>query len=168
VKVRDRTLGAWFNRRRFNQRKAKGYVLSKRFDHRLSRWFNHLLFRLLPPEWYLRTQGIKLYREPRATATVTYRLRGEAKTAQVEFGSARAIVKMFPLWFEHGFCEPVPELSPYIPPHLDDRRYYIPPIHVLKVEWYDPILKDSISIDRPSWRLDEHDRQRTGNRNPHL
>lgn len=126
--------------------------------HTLGAWFNHLLFKLLPPRWYLRTQGIKLYREPPATATIMYKSHGEVKTTQVKFGSARAIVKIFPLWFEYGFCEPVPELSPYIPPHLDNREYYIPPVHILKVEWYDPVLKDNISIDRPGWRLDGYNR----------
>lgn len=168
MKVNGITLGSWFNHRRFNQRKAQGYALSKRFDHRLSRLLSRLLFRLLPPRWYLRTQGIKLYREPPATATVTYKLHGEVKTTQVKFGSARAIIKILPLWFEYGFCEPVPELSPYIPRHLDDKRYVVPPGDILKVEWYDPVLKDDISIDRPSWRLDGHNRQHLNNYNPYL
>jgi len=45
--------------------------------HIPSAWFNHLLFKLLPPKWYLRTQGIKLYHEPCAVATVTYNLHGK-------------------------------------------------------------------------------------------
>jgi hypothetical protein len=151
------TLGEWFNRRRFDQRRAKGYALSKRFDHRLSRWLSGALFKLLPPEWYLRTQGIKLCREPPATATVTYLLQegvlSRKKQAQVKFGSAYAIIKVLPLWFGYGFCEPVPELSPYIPRHLDSKRYYIPPALILRVEWYDPVLKDTFSIDGSNWRL---------------
>jgi len=98
---------------------------------------NHLLFRLLPPEWYLRTQGIKLYREPRATATVTYNLHGEVKTAQVEFGSASAIVKMFPLWLKHGFLERGLE---------GEDRYAIPSRDILEIAWYDPVLEDYFSV----------------------
>lgn len=115
--------------------------------HTLGAWLNHLLFKLLPPKLYLRSQGVELYREPPTTATVTYELHGEEKQAQVKFGGgAKAVVKILPLWFEYGFCEPVPELSPYIPRHLDNERYYIPPINIQKIEWYDPVLKDYFAI----------------------
>lgn len=107
-------------------------------------WFNHLLFGLLPPKLYLRLQGIELYDEPSVTVTVTYRLHGDQKQARVKLlgGAWMAIKTMIPLWLKHGFCEPVPELSPYIPPQLDNKRYYVPPYDILKVEWYDPVLED--------------------------
>ena len=66
--------------------------------------------------------------------------------AEVKFGSAQAIIKIFPLWLEYGFCERVPELSPYIPQHLDSKRYYVPPHDVLKIAWYDPVLEDYFSF----------------------
>jgi len=116
--------------------------------HTLSAWLNHPLFKLLPPKLYLRSQGIEYYSEPPVIATITYALNGEEKQAQVKFGGgAWAIIKMFPLWFEYGFCEPVPELSPYIPRHLDNERYYIPPANIQKVEWYDPVLEESFSFE---------------------
>jgi len=105
--------------------------------HALDAWLNHLLFKLLPPEWYLRTQGIELYREPCATATVTYRLHGEVKAAQVEFGSARAIVQMVPLFLKHGFITR---------PAEDENRYAIPPYDILEIAWYDPVLEDYFSM----------------------
>jgi len=161
VKIKGHTLGAWFNHKRFSQRKAKGYRLSRRFDHLLSRWFNHLLFKLLPPRWYLRTQGIKVRRKQNVIVTITYLRQGYSlinrKWALVKFANAEAVVKMIPLWFEHGFCEPIPGLSPYIPRHLDNERYYIPPGNILRVKWYDPVLEDHISIENPSWRSDGHD-----------
>ena len=128
----------------------------------LGAWFNHFLFRLLPPGWYLRTQGIKIRTES-VVVIVTYLrppgyddLLSNKKQAMVKFPNAEAVVKMLPLWFEYGFCEPVPELSPYIPRHLDNERYYIPPGNILKVKWYDPILEDDISVNGPGWRLNEH------------
>ena len=105
--------------------------------HTLGAWFNHFLFRLLPPEWYLRTQGIKLWHEPRATAIITYKLRGEVKATQVEFGSAKAIIEIYPLWLQCGFLERAAE---------GDDRYRIPPHDILEVMWYDPVLKDYFSV----------------------
>lgn len=142
MRVKGRTLGAWFNQKRFSQRKAKGYALNKRFDHRLFRWFNYLLFRLLPPEWYLRTQGIKL--APNVAAVVVYYLHDQVKMAQLELG-INMIMDVIPMWFEHGFYEPRCTED-------DGKRYYIPPSDILGVTWYDPVLKDDISIDGPWWR----------------
>lgn len=113
--------------------------------HTLGAWFNHLLFRLLLPKWYLRTQGIKLYSEPSATATITYELHGETKMTQVKFGSAMALVKMLPLWLKNGFLERGSE---------GKDRYAIPPHDILKIAWYDPVLKDYFKISG-------HDGQRT-------
>lgn len=153
MRVKDRTLGAWFNHKRFSQRKAKGYTLSKRFDHRLSRLLSWLLFKLLPPEWYLRTQGIKLPTKVPVLVKITYLRQGETdgRQARVRLGRVDKVKVMLSLWFEHGFCEPVPELSPFIPRHLDNKRYCIPPGNILKVEWYDPILRDDVSINGPGW-----------------
>jgi len=96
---------------------------------------DRLLYKILPPEWYLKLHGIKLYSEPPTAATVTYTLHGEEKAAQVKFGSAYAVVKMFPLWLKHGFLEKGP-----------GDRYYIPPHDILKVEWWDPILEDYFAV----------------------
>jgi len=157
MRIKGHTLGAWLNRKRFAQRKAKGYALSKRFDHRLLRWLSRPLFKLLPPKWYLRTQGIRLPDKQDITVTITYHrqdkfLLVDKRQMLVKLNGVNALDRMIFLWFEYGFCEPVPELSPYIPHHLDNRRYYIPPANILKMEWYDPVLKEDISIDGPYWR----------------
>lgn len=104
---------------------------------KLSAWLGHWLFRLMPPRLYLRLHGIKLYSEPRAIATVTYRLHGIEKQVQVKFGSAMAIVKTFPLWLRYGFCEPT---------FLGNERYFIPPHDIQRVGWYDPILEDYFAV----------------------
>jgi len=129
--------------------------------HTLGAWLNHLLFKLLPPEWYLRTQKVRVRREQNVMVAVTYLRQDDLlinkRRAIINFGNTMAPFKIVPLWFEHGFCEPVPELSPYIPRRLDNKRYYIPPGNILKVEWYDPVLENDISFDGPNWRLDGND-----------
>jgi len=104
-------------------------------DHNLGAWFNHLLFKKLPPKLYLRTQGIKLYSEPSTTATVTYILHGEEKHHRIKFGSAKAVVQMLPFYQRYGFIETEGE-----------EKYYIPPHDIQKLEWYDPVLKDYFII----------------------
>lgn len=104
----------------------------------LGAWFNHLLFKLLPPRWYLRTQGIKLYREPRAIATITYKLHGKVKTVQIELlGGAWAIIWIFPIWLKYGFIEERAARG---------KRYIIRLHNILRIEWYDPVLKDYFSV----------------------
>ncbi len=102
---------------------------------KIKQWLNHLLFKLLSPKWYLRSQGIKLYEEPSVTVTITYILHGEEKCQAVKFGGAWAIVRMLPLYQKHGFLET-----------KGKDRYVIPAHDILKIEWYDPILKDYFAI----------------------
>jgi len=65
-------------------------------------------------------------------------LHDKVKTARVEFGSAGAIVKMFPLWLKYGFVERAAE---------NEDRYAILPHDILEVAWYDPILKEPFSVE---------------------
>jgi len=110
--------------------------------HTPGAWLNYLLFKLLPPKLYLRSQGIEYCSEPPAVATITYELHGEEKQVQVKFsGGARTIVKMFPWWVVYGFLEPE---------SVEKGRHYIPSHNIQRIEWYDPVLEDYFRFIRRS------------------
>jgi hypothetical protein len=106
---------------------------------RLITWLDHQLFRVLSPETYLWLHGVKYYREPPTTVTITYILHGEEKQRDVRFGNAWAVTQMLPLWLDWGFVEPEGE-----------KRYFIPACDIRKLEWYDPVLEDQFVIWNPS------------------
>jgi len=116
--------------------------------HTLGAWFNHLLFKLLPSKLYLRSQGIKMPDDPPVNVTVTYRLRGEEKQAQVRMGSTTWFIKLIlPTWLKNGFLEPEEPDG--------GARYAIPPHDIQKVEWYDPVLEDYFVVHGPQGKARE-------------